>query len=430
MFIGLIFIFLLYSLLATIFLELYATIFALRAKLLQKAIRRMLMDGAADADNLLGDLGRWLAAPFRRIFSKASETDKSAYTQFFDHPSIKYLGEGRIFRRPSYLHGHNFSQVMIDLLRGPGYDGRTTNESTLIRDALEQDKLKLPSDTKRQLEMLFANSKQDASQFKHKLEDWFEEMMERTTGWYKRQTQFLLIIIGFILAWNFNVDTIAIAQILMKDDDARARIVDMAIAREKTYGAIIDSVGIKKVKVIKTYKNNGDTTAIEMVTDSVVFPGASKDYLDSTRQQLLKDAAEVQGILGLKGIPDHIDSTSCNVKVHYLDSLLKLPMDTAAHANLVKLRAETYTCCLKKNAHPSNPYQQSGPIVIFFGWLITALAVSLGAPFWFDLLNKFVKLRGTGPQVSNTSAIDNGSKGNTTAAGNPVKDNNNNDIKG
>ena len=29
------------------------------------------------------------------------------------------------------------------------------------------------------------------------------------------------------------------------------------------------------------------------------------------------------------------------------------------------------------------------------GWLITALALSLGAPFWFDLLNKLMKLRGS-----------------------------------
>jgi hypothetical protein len=28
------------------------------------------------------------------------------------------------------------------------------------------------------------------------------------------------------------------------------------------------------------------------------------------------------------------------------------------------------------------------------GWIITALALSLGAPFWFDLLNKLMKLRG------------------------------------
>ena len=31
----------------------------------------------------------------------------------------------------------------------------------------------------------------------------------------------------------------------------------------------------------------------------------------------------------------------------------------------------------------------------FFGWLLTALALSLGAPFWFDLLNKFIVVRST-----------------------------------
>ena len=29
----------------------------------------------------------------------------------------------------------------------------------------------------------------------------------------------------------------------------------------------------------------------------------------------------------------------------------------------------------------------------FFGWILTALAISLGAPFWFDLLNKFIVIR-------------------------------------
>jgi hypothetical protein len=30
-----------------------------------------------------------------------------------------------------------------------------------------------------------------------------------------------------------------------------------------------------------------------------------------------------------------------------------------------------------------------------FGWSITALAISLGAPFWFDLLNKIMVIRST-----------------------------------
>jgi hypothetical protein len=32
------------------------------------------------------------------------------------------------------------------------------------------------------------------------------------------------------------------------------------------------------------------------------------------------------------------------------------------------------------------------------GWLVTALAVSLGAPFWFDILQRFINIRATGPK--------------------------------
>jgi hypothetical protein len=35
-------------------------------------------------------------------------------------------------------------------------------------------------------------------------------------------------------------------------------------------------------------------------------------------------------------------------------------------------------------------------LTMILGWLITAFAVSLGAPFWFDLLNKFINVRASG----------------------------------
>jgi hypothetical protein len=38
------------------------------------------------------------------------------------------------------------------------------------------------------------------------------------------------------------------------------------------------------------------------------------------------------------------------------------------------------------------------------GWAFTAFAVSLGAPFWFGLLNKFVNLRGTGPKPASSTS--------------------------
>jgi hypothetical protein len=43
-------------------------------------------------------------------------------------------------------------------------------------------------------------------------------------------------------------------------------------------------------------------------------------------------------------------------------------------------------------------------IAKFGGWLATGLALSLGAPFWFDLLSKFVNLRGAGVKPSRQDA--------------------------
>jgi hypothetical protein len=42
---------------------------------------------------------------------------------------------------------------------------------------------------------------------------------------------------------------------------------------------------------------------------------------------------------------------------------------------------------------------QAGGWETFFGWIITALAITLGAPFWFDLLSKLINLRGTGTKI-------------------------------
>jgi len=41
-----------------------------------------------------------------------------------------------------------------------------------------------------------------------------------------------------------------------------------------------------------------------------------------------------------------------------------------------------------------------------FGWLATILAICLGAPFWFDILNKIANLRSNGPKPSTTTDKD------------------------
>jgi hypothetical protein len=408
-FIGLIFIFLLYSLLATIIQEIFASRFGLRARMLQKALRRMLED---DNNTGQGNLTRfsifsyWIDIVDNIIrFFRPLNSPNSLLSRFYSHPAIKYLGESKLFKKPSYLHSHNFSKTLIQLLRGEEYDGRNENESVLIKQALDTNSIQIDRETLRQLRMLFADARQDSYLFKVKLEDWFEETMERATGWYKKQTQVILIWIGFILAAAFNVDAIAITKILMKDKKAREQIVQLAATRVKDYGSLIDtikSVTISRSDIIvrdSTSKVTHDTSTVD-TTISITF---RDKFLDSVRSNLQNDALEVQGILGLRGFAMKKDTVICTAVLRSLDSIIQT--NPKNKAELVITRKEMYDECLE-NMGKGSPYQKSWALMIV-GWIITALAISLGAPFWFDILNKVIKLRTTGNKPTNISPLDN-----------------------
>src|SRR6185436_5649251 len=42
-----------------------------------------------------------------------------------------------------------------------------------------------------------------------------------------------------------------------------------------------------------------------------------------------------------------------------------------------------------------SPLENTNVVVVLFGWVLTALAAAMGAPFWFDLLNKVMVIRST-----------------------------------
>ena len=40
---------------------------------------------------------------------------------------------------------------------------------------------------------------------------------------------------------------------------------------------------------------------------------------------------------------------------------------------------------------------------VFMGWALSAIAISMGAPFWFDILGKVINVRNTGPKPTSSS---------------------------
>jgi hypothetical protein len=64
---------------------------------------------------------------------------------------------------------------------------------------------------------------------------------------------------------------------------------------------------------------------------------------------------------------------------------------SAAKASLEGLREQLQSLSLPVGWNPCPKYWPS----TILGWVLTTIAVSLGAPFWFDVLNKFMVVRST-----------------------------------
>ncbi|HRI20416.1 MAG TPA: hypothetical protein PLA68_05660, partial [Panacibacter sp.] len=199
--IGLVFIYLLYSLLVTIIQEIIANKLSFRAKFLEKAVIRMLEDDYSD--------NNWAGILINRLTEKEKKACKF-YTSFYAHPLIKYLSEKPGKSKPSYIVNETFSKVIVDLLRGDNV-GVGENVRAKIEDSLKDGTLKwdkranakgseIQPKTLSYLTSIWIDAQGDVEKFKVLLERWFDETMNRTTGWYKRYTQFISLFIGLIIA--------------------------------------------------------------------------------------------------------------------------------------------------------------------------------------------------------------------------------------
>jgi hypothetical protein len=204
----------------------------------------------------------------------------------------------------------------------------------------------------------FATAAANLGREEHKLaimrlnaETWFNESMDRLSGWYKRKAQILAFLIGLILAAALNVDSLALINHLWKEPAVREALA--ANATEFT-------------------KANSDLPTVPVTGDKIT---GAVEYFNTQFEGLNLP-------LGWSYAPVTLESNQTCRLIPFGKNVVWGIRDKSA-ANI----------CQKIANAPASSAQWFMKIL---GIIFSAAAAAQGAPFWFDILKKVVNIRGSG----------------------------------
>jgi hypothetical protein len=322
--IGIAFVYLFLSLICSVVNEGIAAIFSLRSKNLVAGIDSLFsgtkmaddkdLVGAIYAHGLIRGLYK---EPAKLNPQQAAELSVSTVRgQMLSHvPVLKIVDKWFNVNLPAYIPSATFSTALIDVISPP--DPSRARDLDDVRQAINNLP---PSPTRQALMSLVADTQKDLNEFQLKVEGWFNDSMDRASGWYKHRAQNILLVIALALTVLLNVDTIKLAQSLWTNPVARQATEQLA-----------------------------------------------QQYVDANKG-------------GLKPSPSPTDSTQAIA-------------DLSSQAK--QITEWTQQLPFPFGWHERPPMQPLFWLETLTGWLITTLALSLGAPFWFDTLNKFMVVRST-----------------------------------
>ena len=366
--IGLIIIYLAGAVLVSAIQELIASLLQWRSQHLKESILQMMLNASSEvqtkpSDSQTNPPDSQTPNKIEKEFSIAKELRdniyNSSFVQSLNHTSINFSGKREkitgekykeLFARtdPSYLSSETFATALIQQLKEElkgmldnPQNASTSGEIKTIKNKIN-DSDKIPTSLKETLTTLADRASLKASEtdnklliFQQEIETWFDRSMDRASGVYKRNAQLLCFFLGFAIAIIFNLDSLFLAQRLSQDTAMRSALAGGAetIVREST------------------------------AQNSQSFnPGKLQENINS----LLGNSSFIAPI------------------TENADNLMSCPDK--------KQTSKNPTSC-DPSEKTLNPWKIFPTVV---GWIITALAIYMGAPFWFDILGKLVNVRSTG----------------------------------
>ena len=283
--------------------------------------------------------------------------DDAISSRLLRHPLILGLSKTSDGSKPpSYVDPNNFALALVDVIKrrvetsqGKPADSALTYET--LQEAiryLEQQNSPLAQ----ALSPIVSKAGNDLNAALDGIQKWFSGGMDRVSGWYKASSQRSMLAIGFAIAAVANVDTIEIYQALDRSPDLAAQLA--AQAETITKSGHIGSVDLTKIDTTNPSPQDAQT----VLKAVLAAPGP--------RLPIGYDCLSAAAVAPTAG-----------------DSPAKKESD--------------WNRCVLEFKHRSTSWSGSTWLVHILGWFLTAVAGTLGAPYWFSALSRIVGLRGSGP---------------------------------
>ena len=194
------------------------------------------------------------------------------------------------------------------------------------------------------IEEYISGSETKLAKARKSVEKWFDDSMDRVSGVFKRYSQSMALLIGFLVALILNVDSINLTLYLWREPAVRAALAQNASQFQLPEG--------------------------EMQSNP-------EQALQDFRDQFSGLSLPVGWVIN-DGQGSAISDASCQL----------FPGNNQAFGIPI---IGTNKCVA-----PPQSNNQNNIFLKLSGIFITALAARQGAPFWFDILKRIVNLRGTG----------------------------------
>ena len=212
-----------------------------------------------------------------------------------------------------------------------------------------------------------------------RLEAWFESFMTRVSQWFVMNTRWITIAFAVVLTFGLHLDSVAVLKQLSEESETRAKLTAMA-------DSLLDQSPEAMVTVESRYAE---------ALKEVISGNAAKFKDGTTEQSAPKIATRSQAA----------DWIRANVKDAADSGTLVAAFSDAANAKLSESldrsidRAKTLSAGLASSGISLPPgghtwrdwFGLSSPH--FWGMVASVLFLSLGAPFWFNVLKNMTSLK-------------------------------------